>query len=398
MRAFTDPKGSSVGETTFMVEDYVPERIEFDISAKEKSIKAEAPVELKVAGNFLYGAPASGLQLEGDMLVAPAASGRPGYPGYQFGVADEETASNERTPIENLPEADANGVATFPVSLAKAPTSTRPQEAQIFIRMVETGGRAVERKLVLPVAPQAALIGVKPLFGDKSVAEGDKAEFDVIFVGADGKQLPRDGLRYELLKMESRYQWYRQNSSWEYEPVKSTKRVADGDLTLTADKAARVSVSPQPGRYRLDVKSAEADGPVTSVQFDVGWYSDGSADTPDLLETSIDKPEYASGDTMVVSVNARTAGKLTINVLGDRLLTTQTVDVKEGTAAGQAHRRQGLGHRRLCAGDAAPAARCGGTADAGTGDRAEMVRHRQEDAHAAGRAVAAGAGAARHHA
>jgi uncharacterized protein YfaS (alpha-2-macroglobulin family) len=331
VRAFTDPKGSSVGETTFMVEDYIPERIEFDVSAKEKMIKAETPVELKVAGKFLYGAPASGLQLEGDMLVAPAASGRPGYPGYQFGVADEETSSNERTPIENLPEADANGVATFPVSLAKAPTSTRPQEAQIFIRMVETGGRAVERKLVLPVAPQAALIGIKPLFADKSVAEGDKAEFDVVFVGPDGKQLPRDGLRYELLKMESRYQWYRQNSSWEYEPVKSTKRVADGDLTLAADKAARVSVSPEPGRYRLDVKSTEADGPVTSVQFDVGWYSDGSADTPDLLETSIDKPEYASGDTMVVSVNARTAGKLTINVLGDRLLTTQTVDVKEGT-------------------------------------------------------------------
>lgn len=331
VRAFTDPKGTSVGETTFMVEDYIPERIEFDVSAREKMIKAETPVELKVAGKFLYGAPASGLQLEGDMLVAPAASGRPGYPGYQFGVGDEETASNERTPIENLPEADANGVATFPVSLAKAPTSTRPQEAQIFIRMVETGGRAVERKLVLPVAPTAALIGIKPLFGDKNVAEGDKAEFDVVFVSPDGKQLPRDGLRYELLKMESRYQWYRQNSSWEYEPVKSTKRVADGDLALTSDKAARVSVAPEPGRYRLDVKSTEADGPVTSVQFDVGWYSDGSADTPDLLETSIDKPEYASGDAMVVSVNARTAGKLTINVLGDRLLTTQTVDVKEGT-------------------------------------------------------------------
>lgn len=331
VRAFTDPKGTSVGETTFMVEDYIPERIEFNISSKEKMIKAEVPVELKVDGRFLYGAPASGLQLEGDMLVTSAALGRPGYPGYQFGVADEESAGNERTPIENLPEADANGVATFPVSLAKAPTSTRPQEAQIFVRMAEAGGRAVERKLVLPVAPATNLIGIKPLFGDKSVAEGDKAEFDVVFVAPDGKQLPRSGLRYELLKMESRYQWYRQNSSWEYEPVKSTSRVADGDLTLTADKAARVSLAPQPGRYRLDVKSTEADGPVTSVQFDVGWYSDGSADTPDLLETSIDKPEYASGDTLVVSVNARSAGKLTINVLGDRLLTTQTVDVKEGT-------------------------------------------------------------------
>src|SRR5437667_1901707 len=331
VKAYTDPKGSSVGETTFMVEDYIPERIEFDLSSKDKMIKAEVPVELKVDGHFLYGAPASGLQLEGDMLVAPAATGRPGYPGYQFGVADEETASNERTPIENLPEADANGVATFPVSLAKPPTSTRPQEAQIFVRMAEAGGRAVERKLVLPVAPAINLIGVKPLFQGKSVAEGDKTEFDVVFVAPDGKQLSRSGLRYELMKTESRYQWYRQNSAWEYEPVKSTSRVADGDLNLAADKPSRVSFTPQPGRYRLDVKSAELDGPVTSVQFDVGWYSDGSADTPDLLETSIDKPEYASGDTMVVSVNARTAGKLTINVLGDRLLTTQTVDVKEGT-------------------------------------------------------------------
>jgi hypothetical protein len=330
-RAFTDPKGSAVGETTFMVEDYIPDRIEFDISTKDKQIKAEVPVELKVDGHFLYGAPASGLQLEGDLLVAPASS-RPGYAGYQFGVADEETSSNERTPIENLPEADANGVATFPVSLPKPPSSTRPQEAQIFIRMTEAGGRAVERKLVLPVAPAAAMIGVKPLFQDKNVAEGDNANFDVAFVAPDGSSLARSGLRYELLKIESRYQWYRQSSSWEYEPVKSTKRVADGDLTVAADKPSRLQFTPQPGRYRLDVKSADADGPLTSVQFDVGWYSDGSADTPDLLETSIDKAEYASGDTMVVTVNSRSAGKLTINVLGDRLLTTQTSDVKEGSS------------------------------------------------------------------
>ena len=81
-RAYTDPKGASVGETTFMVEDYIPERIEFDLTSKDKLIKAETPVELKVDGHFLYGAPASGLSLEGDMLVTSAASGRPGYPGY----------------------------------------------------------------------------------------------------------------------------------------------------------------------------------------------------------------------------------------------------------------------------------------------------------------------------
>ncbi|WP_424632035.1 alpha-2-macroglobulin family protein [Bradyrhizobium sp. SYSU BS000235] len=331
VRAFTDPKAPSVGETTFMVEDYVADRIEFTLSSKSEQISPEVPAELEVDGHFLYGAPASGLSLEGEMLLAPASS-RPGFAGYQFGVADEQTSSNERTPLEDLPEADANGKATFKAKLAKEPSSTRPQEAQIFIRMVETGGRAVERKITLPVAPKDAMIGVKPLFDGESIAEGVPANFDVVLVSPEGKSLPRSGLRYELLKIESRYQWYRQGSSWDYEPVKTTKRVADGDVSGAADKPARIQVSPEPGRYRLDVKSTEANGLVTSVSFNAGWYVGGSADTPDMLEMSIDKPEYLSGDTIVVSVNARIAGKLTINVLGDRLLTTQNVDVKEGTS------------------------------------------------------------------
>ena len=117
--------------------------------------------------------------------------------------------------------------------------------------------------------------------------------------------LARSGLRYELLKIESHYQWYRQNSSWDYEPVKSTKRVADGDLSIKAGEPARLQFNPEPGRYRLDVKTADVAGPLTSVQFDVGWYSDGSADTPDLLETSIDKQQYASGDAMTRSPASR---------------------------------------------------------------------------------------------
>src|SRR6185312_10544247 len=47
-RAFVDPKGHAVGETTFMVEDYIPERLEFDLLSKDKAITAQAPVELKV--------------------------------------------------------------------------------------------------------------------------------------------------------------------------------------------------------------------------------------------------------------------------------------------------------------------------------------------------------------
>ncbi len=34
VRAYTDPKRPAIGETTFMVEDYVPDRVEFDLTSK----------------------------------------------------------------------------------------------------------------------------------------------------------------------------------------------------------------------------------------------------------------------------------------------------------------------------------------------------------------------------
>ena len=59
--AYTDPKRPPVGETTFMVEDYVPDRIEFDLTSAAKRISRDAPAQVTVDGHFLYGAPASNL-------------------------------------------------------------------------------------------------------------------------------------------------------------------------------------------------------------------------------------------------------------------------------------------------------------------------------------------------
>src|SRR5204862_3553328 len=102
------------------------------------------------------------------------------------------------------------------------------------------------------------------------------------------------------------------DSSWDFEPIKLTRRVADGTINVTADTPARISVPMQWGRYRLEVSSS--DGTLTSVGFDAGFYAEASADTPDLLEIALDKPEYAAGDTMTVAGTARTAGKGTRDI------------------------------------------------------------------------------------
>ena len=328
--AYTDPKRPPVGETTFMVEDYVPDRIEFSLTSTAKGISRNAPAQLGVDGHFLYGAPASKLDLSGEVTVGVAKE-RAGFPGYAFGLSDDEVTA-VREELDDLPATDASGKATFPVKLDELPASTRPLEAQIAVRMAESGGRAVERKLTLPVTPDAPMIGIKPMFSGRSLADGANADFDIVMAAPDGKTLAKPGLRYDLLRVETSYQWYRQNGQWEYEPIKRTERVANGTVDAAADKPARLSLPVKWGRYRLEVSTGEPNGAITSVGFDAGFYADASADTPDLLEVALDKPDYKPGETMNVSVTARTAGRLTVNVFTDRLVASQSQDVKPGAA------------------------------------------------------------------
>jgi alpha-2-macroglobulin len=330
VRAFSDPKRPAIGETTFLVEDYVPDRLEFDLASKAASISPSAPEEVTVDGRYLYGAPASNLELEGEVAIHPT-NERAGFAGYQFGRADEEgsEASLQQT-LNDLPQTNDKGAASFKVSLDKVPESSRPLQADITVRMAESGGRAVERKLTLPVTASGPMIGVKPLFNSRSLGDGETAAFDVVVTAPDGKAVAQEGLHYELLKVETRYQWYRQNGTWDYEPVKSTTRVADGTVDSSADKPGRIAVPVSWGRYRLEVSTGAFNGPVTSVVFDAGWYADASADTPDMLEIALDKPDYHPGDMMSVAVTARAAGKVTLDVIGDRLITTVSADVEPG--------------------------------------------------------------------
>jgi uncharacterized protein YfaS (alpha-2-macroglobulin family) len=329
---YSDPKGSAIGTTSFLVEDYVPERLEFDLTTEAKALSPSSPAEIALDGRFLYGAPASGLAIDGELTIAAAAE-RPGFPGYVFGLNDGSSGDGfgaETLPLADLPETNADGKATFSVALDKIPVSTKPLEATVVVRMAEPGGRAIEHRLSLPVTPTVRMIGVKPLFKGSALGDQDIAKFEVVMAAPDGQHIAAKGLKWHLLRIERKYQWYRQYGSWQYEPIKITRRVANGIIAVTPDQPGAIAVPVSWGRYRLEVESATLQGPLTTYAFDSGWYANTNADTPDLLEIALDKPGYKSGDAMTVAITARSAGKVTLSVIGDRLLTTTTTDVEAG--------------------------------------------------------------------
>lgn len=327
--AYTDPKGAAVGEASFLVEDYVPERLEVTLTPKVDALRPGQAAPVDVSARYLYGAPGSDLSVTGEVSVASAAnSGMKGLDGYVIGL-DDETVEASTAEIEQAATTDSQGRASLqiPVQDVAAP---RPAEARITLRVAETGGRAVERSVTLPILPKGPVVAVRKNFsGD--LAEDAQATFDVVLADPSGQRLAGRNVTWSLSKVERRYQWYNSDGRWGYEPVKNTRRVADGRLSIAANAPARIASPVQWGTYRLDVSAPDLGATAqTSLTFSVGWSGDQTADTPDLLDMTLDKASYRVGDTMQLNLKPRFSGKATLAVVSDRVHDIRVVDVASG--------------------------------------------------------------------
>jgi uncharacterized protein YfaS (alpha-2-macroglobulin family) len=324
--AYADPKGPAIGHAQFLLEDYVPERLDYAVKLATKVATPGEPIDFSLDARFLYGAPATGLDVTGAVrLEAVAGSGLPDYPGYVFGLVDDEFTSVEQQ-FADKAQTDEKGHADLSVAMPDG-GAAKPLEAKVIVDVAEAGGRTVERVATLPVRAKRPMIGVKQDF-DESLSKGESATFEAIAVNPDGARLPRKGVTWSLYQLKSDYQWYLADGHWNYEPVKSSRRIADGVIDIDAQTPAKFAATVAWGKHRLDIKSP--DGDETSITFDVGWGGTASADTPDNAVVTLDKPAYAPGDEAKLRIASHYAGKATVALVGDKVENFIDVDLVEG--------------------------------------------------------------------
>jgi uncharacterized protein YfaS (alpha-2-macroglobulin family) len=329
---YTDPKKEPVTTQMFLVEDFVPDRIEFDLTADKKEIGPGELANVTVDGRFLYGAPAAGLAIEGEVNLSTTREWER-FNGYYFGLADEAEGDATRIPLTDLPLVGEDGKATFPVQVDTLPSTTRLLTADVTVRMRESGGRAVERSLDLDVRSHNDALGIKPEFSGDAVAEGGTAGFKVIHVDPTGEKKDPVGLQWSLVRLDRYYQWYRSSNYWNYEPITSTVAISNGKIEASDNGEGKINLPVDWGRYRLEIATDDPTGPVTSYEFEAGWYVEStSTETPDGLEVALDKPTYAAGEVAKLKVSPRFAGELLVTVGSETLLTTITATVPEGGA------------------------------------------------------------------
>ncbi|MFD3302269.1 alpha-2-macroglobulin family protein [Aquipseudomonas alcaligenes] len=293
----------------FLVEDFLPERLALELKGSDSPIRPSDAARFQVEGRYLYGAPASGNRLTGQVYVRPLREAVKALPGYQFGSVTEEELSQDLELEETT--LDAQGKATVGVENRWAEAKS-PLQLILQASLQESGGRPITRRLVQPVWPAERLPGLRGLFDGDNVDGDGLAEFEVLLADPAGNKLASDNLQVRLIRERRDYYWsFSESEGWNYHYNEKFLNLGEEGIKVAAGGTAKVSFPVEWGPYRVEVTDPETDL-TSSLRFWAGYSwqdnTEGGAVRPDQVKLALDKPAYAAGDTAKVTVTPPSGG------------------------------------------------------------------------------------------
>ena len=327
LAVYADVDAAPLATSRFLVEDFLPERIDFDMALAGEVVIPNQFAELSIDARYLFGTPAAGLPLEGEVRLSPKSTLEE-FPGYRFGRADQFFSSVSNG-MFNDDGTDPEGRAEIGVLVPAIAEVDRPMAAEFVMRLSEGSGRPVERRIDFPVAPVSEIIGIRPDF-EGTLPEGTEAGFSVIALNPD---LDRTEMQvdYVVNRIERRYQWYSLYGNWNWDVSTTRTRVANGTAAIPAGEPLEIRVPVDWGNYEILIERTDGTYAAASREFSAGWFAtaDSSA-TPDMLELSLDKEVYAAGETARLRLLPRYDGTALITVMSNRLIDMKAVPVVAG--------------------------------------------------------------------
>ena len=337
LEARVEPTQPPVATATFRVDAFVPERLAVSFGPAPGSLVPGTPLEIPLEARFLYGAPAADLEgaVEGSLSLDPApfaadaADGtarRSPWDGWRFGLAEEPLAGGE-VPGGSV-TTDAAGKAVFTASLPEVPDATRPLRVAYTVTVSDPNGRGSTARVELPVRGANPFVAIRPAFDGGSVDANAEAAFDVALVSPNGAAL---GGRLAAKLVRERPEWriVTRGSVARYQTVWRDEPVDTATLTTAPGTPARFARALPFGRYRLEVTQPGGLA-IAAIRFRSGWVGSDSAEVPDKVDVSADQRAYAPGATARIRINPPFAGRASIAVLTDRLVSVQEADIAAG--------------------------------------------------------------------
>ena len=320
-----DGQEEPAGDVAFSVEDFVPQRLRVRLEGNDGVLRPSQTRPIAVQADFLYGAPGSGLAVEAEGRVSVDPNPFPDETGFSFGLADERFSER----LVSLPSTvtDGDGAAQLSLSLDDVPDTSLPLRVRMIVSVADPGGRMVREAFVAPVRMSDLYLGLKPRFENRRAGAGERAAFDVIAVGPDGRRRTVQGVRWRLVREDWNYDWYLDGGQWRWRRTGRDIPVDGGGIDVGGAGAAIYKDGLRSGSYRLIVTDNQS-GAETSTRFGVGWGGPADDDaTPDMVTVIAPDDPVRPGARARVQIRPPYAGEAQIVVATDRVIDMRTVHV-----------------------------------------------------------------------
>lgn len=334
-----------VGEASFSVEEFVPERMAAEASASADGHRVTDAVAVEVSARWLFGGSAQGSPVEVDCRVEPAPFRPDKNKAYHYGFAD--TGERNLRPL-TLGSVEGvlgeGGVATVTCpSAGGGSASLGPARLIADVAVFEgDSGRTTRAVATTPLHPADLYLGTRSNLD--TLQHGETATLDGVVVDWEGALVASggpDALEVELFRLEEEYGWW-----WDDEEESSSyrrllRRVSEGRQTVSVSKG-RFAMNHTATRDAAGWVAVFRHGDAVTEQYIAGkgrryWWGpdDSTVDQtprprrPTALE--LDTPALAKvGEDLSVSFTAPYPGRALVSVETNRVTQWEWIEVDAG--------------------------------------------------------------------
>jgi uncharacterized protein YfaS (alpha-2-macroglobulin family) len=316
-----DQRKALLGSTTVRIEEFLPDRLRITsrfLNALSEGWIAPAGVKARVDLSNLFGTPAVGHKIAASMTMKPRFPVFRGYRDYTF--YDPLRAENSYEQRLSDETTDDNGSVTFELDLKNMARATF--QLDFFSQGFELdGGRGVSSEISTLVSPLQFIVGYKPEGELNYIKKGSEHYVEFIAVDPTLKKIKAEKLTAVVVEQRYVSVLMRQtNGTYKYQSVLKDITRDQKPFHIDASGTNYRLPTQDPGDFIISIRDA-SDVELNRVRFSVAGEANltRQLDRNAELIISLDRKDYAAGDTIEIQIKAPYVGAGLITIERDRV-------------------------------------------------------------------------------